>query len=105
MGWAYLLIAGFFEILWALGLKYTEGYTKLWPTLGTFPLMILSLLFLSLSLKEIPLGTAYAVWTGIGAAGTFILGILLFNEPTSAIRIICILLIIIGIVGLKASHP
>lgn len=104
MGWFYLLIAGFFEVLWALSLKFTEGFTKLGPSLAMLPLMALSLWFLSLSLKEIPLGTAYAVWTGIGAAGTFLLAILLFHEPYNSIRIFCIILIILGIVGLKLTE-
>lgn len=95
------MIAGFFEISWAVGLKYSEGFTKLWPTLFTISTMVLSFYFLALALRNIPLGTAYAVWTGIGAVGTVILGIYLFNEPKTLARMFFIFLIVIGIVGLK----
>ena len=101
MAWIYLFIAGLFEIGWAVGLKYTEGFTKLWPSLITISVMILSFYFLSSAVKTIPIGTAYAVWTGIGAVGTAILGIILFGESKEFIRIFFILLIVIGIVGLK----
>ena len=102
MCWIYLFIAGLFEISWAIGLKYTEGFTKLFPSIFTVVTMILSFYFLSLSLKNLPIGTAYAIWTGIGTIGTVILGIILFKEPINALRFICLALIIIGIIGLKA---
>jgi quaternary ammonium compound-resistance protein SugE len=101
MSWLYLLIAGLFEIIWAIGLKYTDGFTRLIPSLGTVASMALSLLFLSFALKELPVGTAYATWTGIGAVGVAILGIVLFAEPANALRLGCIALIVSGIVGLK----
>jgi quaternary ammonium compound-resistance protein SugE len=101
MAWIYLIIAGLFEIGWAVGLKYTEGFTKLWPSVITIVTMILSFYFLSSAIKTIPIGTAYAIWTGIGAVGTAILGIILFGESKEFIRIFFILLIVIGIVGLK----
>ena len=101
MSWIYLLIAGLFEIGWAIGLKYTAGFTKLWPSVITIVGMILSFYFLSTAVKTIPIGTAYAIWTGIGAVGTAILGIILFGESKEIIRIFFITLIVIGIVGLK----
>lgn len=99
--WLYLLIAGLFEIGWAIGLKYTDGFSRLWPSLGTAAAMIISLAFLGMALKYLPVGTAYAVWTGIGAIGTVILGIILFGEPATALRLGCVGLIVAGIVGLK----
>ena len=101
MSWTYLVIAGLFEIVWAVGLKYTDGFTRLWPVIGTVACMAVSFFLLSLSLKTIPIGTAYAVWTGIGAAGTALLGMLWFNEPHEVMRIVCLLLIVAGTVGLK----
>jgi quaternary ammonium compound-resistance protein SugE len=101
MSWIYLFIAGLFEIGWAIGLKYTAGFTKLWPSIITIIGMILSFYFLSNAVKSIPIGTAYAIWTGIGAVGTAILGILLFGESKEFVRFFFILLIIAGIVGLK----
>jgi quaternary ammonium compound-resistance protein SugE len=101
MPWLYLLIAGLFEVGWAIGLKYTEGFSRLWPSLGTAAAMVISLGFLGLALKDLPVGTAYAVWTGIGAIGTVILGIVLFGEPATALRLGCVGLIVAGIVGLK----
>mgnify|MGYP006306956371 CR=1 FL=1 len=101
MAWFYLFIAGFFEIAWAIGMKFTQGFSRLWPTVGVLITMILSVYFLSLAIKSIPVGTAYAVWTGIGIAGTSILGMILFNESTSVIRILLILLILAAIIGLK----
>ena len=101
MAWINLFIAGLFEIGWAVGLKYTEGFTKLWPSVITIIGMILSFYFLSAAVKTIPIGTAYAIWTGIGAVGTAILGMVLFGESKEFIRIFFILLIITGIVGLK----
>jgi quaternary ammonium compound-resistance protein SugE len=101
MAWFYLLIAGLFEVAWAIGLKYTEGFSRLIPSLWTVGSMLVSFLFLSLALKTLPVGTAYAVWTGIGAAGVAILGIILLEEPATAARLGCIGLIVSGIVGLK----
>jgi quaternary ammonium compound-resistance protein SugE len=101
VAWFYLLIAGFLEVGWAIGLKYTEGFSRLWPSVLTIAAMILSLAFLGLALKALPVGTAYAIWTGIGAIGTVILGIYLFSEPATAARLACIGLILAGIVGLK----
>ncbi|MCU0332906.1 MAG: quaternary ammonium compound efflux SMR transporter SugE [Ignavibacteriaceae bacterium] len=101
MSWIYLFIAGLFEIGWAVGLKYTEGFTKLWPSLITIIGMILSFYFLSNAVKTIPIGTAYAIWTGIGAVGTAFLGMILFGESKEFIRIFFIFLIVIGIIGLK----
>lgn len=101
MPWVSLIIAGVLEIGRAVGLKYTNGFTRFWPSVGTLGAMILSMLLLSLSVKTIPVGTGYAVWTGIGAAGTAILGMLLLGEPKAAARVFCIMLIVAGIVGLK----
>ncbi len=101
--WFSLGIAGVFEVVWAVGLKYTDGFSKLWPSLGTLVAMAVSVYFLALAVKSLPLGTSYAVWTGIGAAGTAIAGIILFAESTSALRLLCIGLIIAGIVGLKLT--
>ena len=105
MAWIYLFLAGVTEIAWAIGLKQTHGWTRLWPSVITAILMVLSFGLLSLALRALPLGTAYAVWTGIGAVGTAIAGIVLFGEPRTAIRLGCIVLILIGIVGLKVSSP
>ncbi len=101
MPWMYLLVAGLFEIAWAVGLKYTEGFTRLLPSIGTMVAMVISFWLLAASLKTIPIGTAYAVWTGIGAVGTAILGMLLFGESTHVVRILCILMIVSGIAGLR----
>ncbi|ARP98920.1 quaternary ammonium compound efflux SMR transporter SugE [Pseudorhodoplanes sinuspersici] len=101
MAWTYLFIAGLLEIGWAIGLKYTEGFSKLWPSIGTVLAMVLSIAFLGLALKSLPVGTAYAIWTGIGAVGTVLLGIVLFAEPATALRLGCVALIVTGIVGLK----
>lgn len=103
MDWFYLFIAGLFEVAWAIGLKYTEGFTRLWPSLLTVVGMALSFLFLAQALKTIPVGTGYAVWTGIGATGTALLGILLFDEPRHIGRIVSIVLIVAGILGLKLA--
>ncbi len=105
MAWITLFVAGLFEIGWAIGLKYTEGFTRLWPTLLTVASMIISLGLLGLALKTLPVGTAYAVWTGVGTVGTAILGIILFGESTAALRLGCIGLIIAGILGLKLVTP
>ncbi len=101
MGWIYLLFAGIFEISWAIGLKMSNGFTHLIESIFTIICMILSVYFLSLSLKNIPLGTAYAIWTGIGTIGTVILGIIIFKEPSSIMRFVCIAMILLGITGLK----
>jgi quaternary ammonium compound-resistance protein SugE len=103
--WGVLLVAGLCEIGWAVGLKYTEGFSRLWPSVATVVAMVASVALLGLALKALPLGTAYAVWTGIGAVGTAILGIYLFNEPRDALRLVCIALIVAGIVGLKLVTP
>lgn len=101
MAWFYLFIAGLFEIGWAIGLKYTEGFSRLWPSVFTGASMIVSLGLLGLALKTLPVGTAYAVWTGVGATGTALLGIYLFGEPATVLRLLCIGLIVSGIIGLK----
>ncbi|MBI5666668.1 MAG: quaternary ammonium compound efflux SMR transporter SugE [Chloroflexi bacterium] len=105
MAWVYLVIAGLLEVGWALGLKYSEGFTRLVPSIFTVIGMVLSFAFLSLALKTIPLGTAYAVWTGIGAVGTVILGIVLLGEPAEVLRLLCVGLIIAGVVGLRILAP
>ena len=101
MAWAYLVVAGLFEIVWALGMKRTEGFTKLGPTLWTLAAMGVSFALLGFAVRSIPVGTAYAVWTSIGAAGTAVLGILLYKEPATAARVACIALIVAGTIGLK----
>ncbi len=105
MAWVVLILAGLFEIGWAVGLKYTEGFTRLYPTLLTVAAMVISLALLGVSLKSLPLGTAYAIWTGVGTVGTALLGIALFGEAASALRLACIGLIVMGIVGLKLVTP
>ncbi len=99
--WLLLLAAGMLEVVWAIGLKYTEGFSRLWPSVVTVTAMVASVWLLALALKTIPVGTGYAVWTGIGAVGTAILGIVLFSEPANAARLACIALIVAGILGLK----
>lgn len=101
MAWIVLFIAGLLEMGWAIGLKYTEGFTRLWPSVGTAISMVLSVVLLGWAMRTLPVGTAYAVWTGIGAVGTVALGIVLFNEPANAARLVCVGLIIAGILGLK----
>jgi quaternary ammonium compound-resistance protein SugE len=103
MAWTMLVIAGLFEIGWAVGLKYTEGFTRLIPSILTAGSMILSLVLLGLALRSLPLGTAYAVWTGIGTVGTAVLGMMLFHESADFLRLGCIFLIVAGIVGLKVA--
>jgi quaternary ammonium compound-resistance protein SugE len=105
MAWTLLLVAGFFEIIWATALKFTDGFTRLWPSVGTVVAMAISMICMSFALRVIPMGTAYAVWTGIGAVGTVLLGIVLFDEPKTAVRLLCIAMIILGIAGLKLSAP
>ena len=101
MAWIYLVIAGFFEIGWAIGLKYTDGFTRLWPSVWTAASMAVSVFLLAQAVREIPIGTGYAVWTGIGAVGTAVLGMILFGESREPLRLLCILLIVAGIVGLQ----
>jgi quaternary ammonium compound-resistance protein SugE len=103
MSWIYLFIAGVLEVAWAIGLKYTDGWSKLYPSILTVIGMIASFYFLSLALKTLPIGTAYAVWTGIGTVGAAVLGIILFDEPRDAVKVICILLILGGVAGLKLT--
>ena len=105
MKWLMLIVAGLLEIGWAIGVKYSQGFTKLIPSIFTIVGMIASFYFLSLALKSLPLGTAYAVWTGIGTVGTVTLGIILFKEPIDITRLICIGFIVVGIVGLKVASP
>ena len=105
MAWFVLIIAGLFEVGWAVGLKYTEGFTRPWPTVLTVASMVVSLWLLGLALRTLPLGTAYAIWTGVGTVGTALLGMALFSEPADAIRLGCIGLIVAGIVGLKLVSP
>src|SRR3990172_9999994 len=101
MAWIYLVVAGLFEVGWAIGLKYTEGFTRLWPTLWTGAAMAVSLFLLAQALKTLPVGTGYAVWTGIGSVGTVVLGIVLLGESRDGLRLLCLALIVVGIVGLK----
>jgi quaternary ammonium compound-resistance protein SugE len=103
MAWIILFFAGLAEVGWAVGLKYTDGFTRLWPTLATVSAMVVSLFLLGLALKTLPLGTAYAIWTGIGTIGTVVLGIVLFGESAALLRLACIGLIVAGIIGLKLA--
>ncbi len=105
MKWIILILAGVFEIGWAIGLKYTEGFTRLWPTVGTVIAMVISLGLLGIAMKSLPVGTAYAVWVGVGAIGTAILGIVLLGEPANAGRLLSLALILAGIIGLKLATP
>ncbi len=105
MNWMILVLAGLFEIGWAIGLKYTQGFTRLWPTVGTVLAMLLSVGLLGIAVKALPVGTAYTVWVGVGAIGTAILGIVLFGEPANTGRLVSLALILAGIVGLKLSTP
>lgn len=105
MSWLILFLAGLLEIAWAIGLKYSEGYTRLWPSVFTTVAMILSVVLLALAMRSLPLGTAYAVWSGIGAIGTVIAGIYLFAESVDLLRLTSIGLIVVGIVGLKLTSP
>jgi len=103
--WLALLAAGLLEVAWALGLKYSDGLTKFWPTALTLMAIALSFGLMALALRSLPFGTAYAVWTGIGAAGSIIVGMLMFSEPTDPVRIFCLTLIVAGMVGLKLNSP
>ncbi|MGE8359980.1 quaternary ammonium compound efflux SMR transporter SugE [Pseudomonas sp.] len=104
MSWIILFFAGLFEVGWAIGLKYTDGFTRPLPTALTVAAMIISLTLLGLAMKELPLGTAYAIWTGVGAVGTVIAGIILFGESMALVRLVSVALIICGLIGLKLSH-
>ena len=105
MAWILLLIAGLFEVGWAIGLKYTEGFSRFWPSVWTVLAMSISLVLLGIAMKSLPVGTAYAVWVGVGAVGTAILGIVLLGEPANAGRLVSLGLIVAGIVGLKLASP
>jgi quaternary ammonium compound-resistance protein SugE len=101
MAWVYLILAGLFEVAWAISLKYSQGFTRLWPSVATVVSMAISLGLLGVALRSLPIGTAYAVWTGIGAVGAVLLGIVLFGESANAGRLACVAMIVAGIVGLK----
>lgn len=103
MPWIYLVLAGLLEIGWAIGLKYSEGFTRLWPSVGTVSAMLVSIVLLALAVKSLPIGTAYAIWTGIGAVGAVVLGIALFGDPATPARLLCVVLIVTGIIGLKLT--
>lgn len=103
MAWIILFIAGLFEIGWAIGLKYTEGFTRLWPSVGTLLAMAISFWLLGIAMKTLPVGTAYSVWVGVGAVGTVVLGIVLFGEPVNLGRVLSVALIVAGIIGLKLA--
>jgi len=105
MSWILLVLAGLFEVGWAIGLKYTDGFTRPVPTVATIAAMAISLGLLGIAMKSLPVGTAYAIWVGVGAVGTVILGIVLFNEPTNPLRLISVGFIIAGLVGLKLASP
>ena len=105
MAWVLLVVAGLFEVGWAIGLKYTDGFTRFWPSAGTLAAMVLSVVLLGMAMKSLPVGTSYAVWVGVGAVGTAILGIVLFGESASAGRLVSLALIVAGIVGLKLASP
>ncbi|OJW95514.1 quaternary ammonium compound efflux SMR transporter SugE [Thiobacillus sp. 65-1402] len=105
MNWAILFVAGLLEIGWAIGLKYTDGFTRFWPTVGTATAMVASLILLGIAMRTLPVGTAYAVWVGVGAVGTALLGIVLLGEAVNAARIFSLALIVAGIVGLKLATP
>lgn len=105
MTWGILVLAGLFEVGWAIGLKFTEGFTRLWPTVLTVLAMIASFWLLEIAMRTLPVGTAYSVWVGVGAVGTVLLGIVLFGEPANPVRLISVALIVAGIIGLKLSSP
>ncbi len=105
MNWLILVVAGLFEIAWAIGLKYTEGFTRFWPSILTATAMLISVGLLGIAMKGLPVGTAYAVWVGVGAVGTALLGMILFSEAANVGRLISLLLIVAGIVGLKLTTP
>lgn len=103
MNWLILIAAGLFEVAWAVGLKYTEGFSRLWPSVGTLAAMGISVLLMGVAMKTLPMGTAYAVWVGIGAVGTAVMGMILFGDPVTWLRTVSLLLILAGLVGLKLS--
>lgn len=105
MAWLVLILAGLLEVVWAVGLKYTEGFTRLWPSVVTLVAMVLSVVLLGWAMKSLPMGTAYAIWVGVGAVGAVICGILLFGEPANASRLVSVALIVAGIIGLKLASP
>jgi len=105
MNWVLLVVAGLFEVGWAIGLKYTQGFTRLWASVWTAAAIVISMVLLGVAMRSLPAGTAYAVWTGIGTVGTMILGIALLGEPATPARLTCIALILTGIVGLKLLSP
>ena len=105
MAWVLLIVAGLFEVAWAIGLKYSEGFTRMWPTIWTGLALVTSLWLLGIAMRSLPVGTAYSVWVGVGAVGTVALGIVLLDEPASAARLLSVALIVAGIVGLKLSTP
>lgn len=105
MNWIILVLAGLFEVGWAIGLKYTDGFTRPWPTIGTVIAMVISLGLLGIAMKSLPVGTAYAIWVGVGAIGTAILGIILLGEPATTGRLVSLALIVAGIIGLKLASP
>ena len=105
MAWIYLTIAGLLEVAWAIGLKYTDGFTRLWPSAWTLVAMALSMAFLGLALRDLPVGTGYAVWVGIAAVGTALLGMVLFDESRDPVRLVCLGLIVAGVVGLRLVTP
>jgi quaternary ammonium compound-resistance protein SugE len=105
MAWAYLILAGLFEIGWASSIKFSDGLTRLWPMLFFFVCLVASLLLLARAARELPIGTAYAVWTGIGAAGTALVGILVYKEPATALRMLCLTALIASIIGLRVATP
>jgi quaternary ammonium compound-resistance protein SugE len=105
MNWVILVLAGLFEIAWAIGLKYTDGFSRLWPTVGTVAAMLVSITLLGFAMKSLPVGTSYAVWVGVGAVGTAILGIVLLGEPATPGRLISLGFIVVGIIGLKLATP
>ena len=103
MPWIYLALAGLFEVVWAIGLKYTDGFSRLWPSVVTVSAMTVSIVLLAMAVKTLPIGTAYAIWTGIGAVGAVILGIVLFGDSASPMRLACVGLVVLGMVGLKLT--
>lgn len=105
MNWLILVTAGLFEIVWAIGIKYTDGFSRFWPSVATLAAMLVSIVLLGIAMKSLPVGTAYAVWVGVGAVGTAIFGIILFGESASAMRLLSLGLIVAGIVGLKLATP
>ncbi|HVH38602.1 MAG TPA: quaternary ammonium compound efflux SMR transporter SugE [Gemmatimonadaceae bacterium] len=105
MAWLLLMVAGILEVGWAIGLKYTQGFTRLWPSVWTIVAMVISMGLLGIATKSLPIGTAYSVWVGVGAVGTVLFGVLFFGEPASAARMLSVALIVVGIIGLKLATP